>query len=191
MRYHGLLLMPKLAAAAAAAAAVFALQLAGDVKALIAAAAIKQQEEPLSAADARLLWRVHGWLLHVSRAWHTSCAAHVFTQEGNSHAAASSLGARRTSFLVWCQHAVSVAWYQHADQVQCRCKRSRSCLTKAWLLACISRETARHVGCRRVVLYAASFSLHQSPKSSLHPCCVSSNLIGAWHAAECSLGNSN
>jgi hypothetical protein len=42
------------------------LQLAGDVKALIASAGIKQQEEPLPANMARTLWRVHGWLLHVS-----------------------------------------------------------------------------------------------------------------------------
>jgi hypothetical protein len=42
------------------------LQLAGDVKALIASAGIKQQEEPLPANIARTLWRVHGWLLHVS-----------------------------------------------------------------------------------------------------------------------------
>jgi hypothetical protein len=46
------------------------LQLAGDVKALVASAGIKQQEEPLSANIARTLWRVHGWLLHVSEVMH-------------------------------------------------------------------------------------------------------------------------
>eukprot|EP00883_Tetradesmus_obliquus_P016451 jgi/Sobl393_1/9653/SZX77258.1 len=78
-----------------AVAALKMMQLAGDVKALIAAATIKQQEEPLSAADARLLWRVHGWLLHEHP--HAHGLAKLLTEEQLAACAEASRHTHRAS----------------------------------------------------------------------------------------------
>eukprot|EP00878_Enallax_costatus_P011098 GHUV01011591.1.p1 GENE.GHUV01011591.1~~GHUV01011591.1.p1 ORF type:complete len:406 (+),score=121.09 GHUV01011591.1:644-1861(+) len=54
-----------LAATLSWAAAVLNLpELSGDVKALLVSSGIRHMQEPLSPAVARMLWRLHTWLLH-------------------------------------------------------------------------------------------------------------------------------
>jgi hypothetical protein len=84
------------------------LQLAGDVKALIASATIKQQEEPLTAAVARTLWRVHGWLLHVSALWLTCYTLQVVQLGRNTDKLACDRHGRHSSSVAWLACSICV-----------------------------------------------------------------------------------